>query len=234
MGRAPFGGTAVPEHPAKSKGESPLPTPWHRIVAFLDDIISYAKFILAVLMVTAGLSLFLIGVHLGLLPIGELVGSALPKTGKAWIVVFCGFLLGYVATVAEPDVRVLATQIDLVSDGGISKGILIYAVALGVAIFVALAMLRIILNIPLTYLLIAGYGLVFFMAAFTPAHFMPISFDAGGVTTGPVTVPFILALGIGVTSVLRGKSASTDGFGLVALASIGPILAVMVLGVIFG
>ncbi|WP_096198906.1 DUF1538 domain-containing protein [Bacillus sp. FJAT-45350] len=194
----------------------------------------FMQFIVGVVMVSIGLILFLLGVHIGLLPIGEMIGSALPKMGKAWLVIFFGFLLGFVATVAEPDVRVLAMQVDLVSDGVVSRNLLIYTVALGVAIFVGLAMLRILLNIPITYMLVVGYGLVFLLAAFTPAHFIPISFDAGGVTTGPMTVPFILALGVGVASVLRGKSASSDGFGLVALASIGPILAVLVLGVIYG
>lgn len=112
--------------------------------------------------------------------------------------------------------------------------VLIYAVAIGVAIFVALAMLRIIFGIELKWLLLGGYAAVFILAAFTADDFVPISFDAGGVTTGPMTVPFILALGVGVTSVLRGKSSSSDSFGLVALASIGPILAVLVLGVIYG
>jgi len=163
-----------------------------------------------------------------------MIGSALPKMGKAWIVVLFGFILGFVATVAEPDVRVLATQVDSVSNGAVSSNILIYTVALGVAIFVGLAMLRIILNIPINYLLIGGYAVVFLLAAFTPANFVPISFDSGGVTTGPMTVPFILALGVGVASVLKGKSASTDGFGLVALASIGPILSVLILGVMYG
>lgn len=195
---------------------------------------TFLQFIIGVILVSIGLILFLLGVHIGLLPVGEMIGSALPRMGKAWLVVFFGFLLGFVATVAEPDVRVLAIQVDLVSDGIVSSNILIYTVALGVAIFVGLAMLRILLNIPITYLLVGGYGLVFLLAAFTPSHFIPISFDAGGVTTGPMTVPFILALGVGVASVLRGKSASTDGFGLVALASIGPILAVLVLGVIYG
>ncbi|MGO4889218.1 DUF1538 domain-containing protein [Anaerobacillus sp. MEB173] len=195
---------------------------------------TFLQFIVGIIMVSVGLILFLLGVHIGLLPIGEMIGAALPKMGKAWLVVFFGFLLGFVATIAEPDVRVLAMQVDFVSDGIISSSILIYTVALGVAIFVGLAMLRIILNVPITYLLVGGYGLVFLLAAFTPAHFVPISFDAGGVTTGPMTVPFILALGVGVASVLKGKSASTDGFGLVALASIGPILAVLVLGVIYG
>lgn len=195
---------------------------------------TFIQFLIGVVMVSIGLILFLLGVHIGLLPVGEMIGSALPKMGKAWLVVFFGFLLGLAATIAEPDVRVLALQVDLVSGGVVSSTVLIYTVALGVAIFVGLAMLRILLNIPITYLLIGGYGLVFLLAAFTPSHFVPISFDAGGVTTGPMTVPFILALGVGVASVLRGKSASTDGFGLIALASIGPILAVLVLGVMYG
>lgn len=192
------------------------------------------QFLVGVGLVTAGLILFLLGVHFGLLPIGELVGSALPKRGKVWMVIFFGFLFGFVVTVAEPDVRVLAIQVDLVSGGDISSNILIYFVALGVAIFVGLSMARIIYSIPLTYLLVAGYGLVFLVAALSPAHFVPISFDAGGVTTGPLTVPFIIALGVGVASVMGGKSTSSEGFGLIALASIGPIIAVLILGVLFG
>ena len=194
----------------------------------------FFQFLIGVVMVSVGLMLFMIGVHLGFFPLGELIGSVLPKTGKIWMVVFFGLLLGFVVTVAEPDVRVLATQVELVSQGAIPKNLLVSTVALGVGIFVALAMLRIVLSIPINYLLIGGYGLVFLIAAFTPAHFVPISFDAGGVTTGPMTVPFILALGVGVASVLGGKSTSADGFGLVALASLGPILAVLLLGVFFG
>ena len=194
----------------------------------------FVRFLLGTVMVTLGLIFFLMGVHIGLLPVGELIGASLPKSGKVSLVVFFGFLLGFVVTVAEPDVRVLAIQVDLVSGGEISSNLLIYTVALGVAIFVALAMVRIIYNISITYLLMAGYGLIFLLAAFTPSRYVPISFDAGGVTTGPMAVPFILALGVGVASVLRGKTASSDGFGLVALASIGPVLAVLMLGVIFG
>lgn len=194
----------------------------------------FFQFLAGVVMVSLGLMLFLLGVHIGLLPVGEMVGSALPKTKKIGLILFFGFLLGFVVTVAEPDVRVLALQIDQVSNGEISRNILVYSVALGVGIFVALAMLRIVFNISIKWLLLGGYGLVFLLAAFTPAHFIPISFDAGGVTTGPMTVPFILALGVGVASVLRGKTSSSDSFGLVALASIGPILAVLLLGVIYG
>lgn len=194
----------------------------------------FLQFLVGVVFVTVGLILFLLGVHIGLLPVGEMIGSALPKTKKLWMILFFGFFLGFVVTVAEPDVRVLANQIDLVSNGEISSNILIYSVALGVGIFVALALLRIIFNIKITHILIGGYGLAFTIAAFTPANFIPISFDAGGVTTGPMTVPFILALGVGVASVLKGKATSSDSFGLVALASIGPILAVLILGVIYG
>lgn len=195
---------------------------------------TFLQFLIGVLFVGVGLILFLLGVNVGLLPVGEMIGSALTKTKKVWMIVFFGFLLGAVVTIAEPDVQVLASQVDQVSNGAIPKSILILAVALGVGIFVGLAMLRVIFNISITYLLVSGYGLIFAIAAFTPAHYVPISFDSGGVTTGPLTVPFILALGVGVASVIRGKSASSDGFGLVALASIGPILSVLILGVIYG
>lgn len=185
-------------------------------------------------MVGIGLILFLLGVNVGLLPVGEMIGSALSKTRKLWIIVFFGFLLGIVVTVAEPDVRVLSHQVDQVSSGEIPRSILILAVSLGVGIFVALAMIRIVFSINIVYILACGYGIIFLLAAFSPPQFVPISFDSGGVTTGPLTVPFILALGVGVASVMRGKSSSSDSFGLVALASIGPILSVLLLGVIYG
>ncbi len=194
----------------------------------------FLQFLAGVVMVGVGLTLFLLGVQLGLLPMGEYIGAALPKTGKAWVVVFFGFLLGFIVTLAEPNVRILADQVDIVSAGAISKNLLIYTIAFGVAIFVALAMLRIILGIPIIYILILSYGAIFLLSALAPPHFLPVSFDAGGVTTGPLLIPFVLALGVGVASVLGGKSASTDGFGLVALAFAGPILAVLLLGVIYG
>lgn len=150
------------------------------------------------------------------------------------MIVIFGFLLGLVVTIAEPDVRVLATQVEQVSNEGISKGILIFAVAVGVGLFVALAMFRIVFNVSIVLLFTVGYAIVFAVAAFAPPIFVPVGFDSGGVTTGPLTVPFILSLGVGVATVIRGKSASSDGFGLVGLASLGPILSVLVLGVIYG
>jgi hypothetical protein len=206
----------------------------YTVIGMPTDI--FIRFIFGVVMVGLGLFIFLLGVHIGLLPVGELIGSTLPKSGKVWLIIGVGFILGVSVTIAEPDVRVLALQVDQVSGGEISNTTLIYTVALGVGIFVALAMARTIFEIPLKYLLLGGYSVVFILALFTPENFIPISFDAGGVTTGPMTVPFILALGVGVASVLRGskESNASEGFGLVALASIGPVIAVMILGVIYG
>lgn len=186
-------------------------------------------------MVTGGLILFLIGVHMGLLPVGEMIGAALPKTGKVWIVLLFSFILGFAITVAEPDVWVLAGYVDQASGGIIPRFSLILVVALGLAIFVTLSMVRIITGWSINYFLIAGYTVIFaiiFLPVSEP-YFVPISFDAGGVTTGPMAVPFIIAFGVGIASVLKSKTSSQDGFGLVALASIGPVIAVLILGIIY-
>lgn len=191
------------------------------------------QFIIGAAMVTGGFFLFLLGVRIGLLPIGEMIGAELPKRGSVILLIVFAFILGFAVTVAEPDVRVLAHQVDFASDGQIGSNILIMTTALGVGIFVTLAMLRIVLGVPIAYLFGAGYILILAVSFFVPPQFVPIAFDAGGVTTGPLTVPFILSLGIGLTSVLGGKSSINDGFGIVGLASIGPVLAVMLLGVIY-
>ena len=192
------------------------------------------QFLTGALLVTAGLLLFLIGVRISLLPIGEMIGSELVTRGSLFFLLVAAFIFGFVITVAEPDVRVLAHQVDFASSGAIGTNLLVIAVALGVGFFVSLAILRILLGIPIKYLLAAGYLLVLLLSFKTPPAFMAISFDAGGVTTGPMAVPFILALGVGATSVLGGKSEVSETFGLIGLASIGPVLGVMLLGVIYG
>ncbi|WP_045222235.1 DUF1538 domain-containing protein [Desulfonatronum thioautotrophicum] len=194
----------------------------------------FARFLIGVTMVLLGLLLFLQGVKIGLLPMGEAVGAELPKHGSMVFLLFFAFLLGFVVTVAEPDVRVLAHQVDFVSDGLVGSNVLILTVALGVAVFVALAMLRIVLKTPITWLLIGGYLVILILSFITPPAFVPIAFDAGGVTTGPVTVPFILALGLGTAAVMGGRSSFADGFGLIGLASIGPVIGVMILGMLYG
>jgi len=196
---------------------------------------SVLQFLVGVVFVSAGLALFLIGVHIGLLPIGEMIGSALPKTGKVWLILLTSFILGFAVTVAEPDVHVLSGYVDHVSEGAIGKWSLILPVALGLGIFVALSMARIVYKISIKWLLLFGYSVAFTLALLPgiSEEFIPISFDAGGVTTGPMAVPFILAFGVGIASVLRSDDKSADGFGLVALASIGPIIAVLILGFIY-
>ena len=189
--------------------------------------------IIGSIMVILGMTLFLMGVKIGLLPMGEAIGSEIPKSGSIILIVITGFLFGFLATIAEPDVRVLADMIQTVSDNGILKLQLIVVIAVGVGFFVSTAVLRIIYNIPIAYLFTAGYLAIICLSLISPPDYAPIAFDAGGVTTGPITVPFILALGIGVTSVLGGKSALSDGFGLIGLASIGPIIGVLLMGVIF-
>lgn len=192
------------------------------------------QFIAGSVLVTTGLFLFLVGVRISLLPIGERIGSELVSRGSLLFLLVAAFIFGFVITVAEPDVRVLAHQVDIASRGAIDSGLLITAVALGVGFFVSLAILRILLGIPIAYLLAAGYILVVIISFWTPPDFVAISFDAGGVTTGPMAVPFILALGVGATSVMGGKSGLADVFGLIGLASIGPVIGVMILGVLFG
>jgi len=191
-----------------------------------------AEFVIGTLMVVLGFAFFLSGVKIGLLPMGEAIGSELPRSGSVILIVGIAFIFGFFATVAEPDVQVLSGMIDIASNGEIGRGLLLGVIGIGVGFFVATAMLRIILGVPIAYLIAAGYLAVLVLALRTPPDFLAISFDAGGVTTGPLTVPFILALGIGVSSVLGGRSQLSDGFGLIGLASIGPILGVMAMGAI--
>lgn len=193
-----------------------------------------ARFLIGAFLVIIGLNLFLKGIKIGLLPLGEMIGSEIPKKGSVSIILIMGFVLGLSVTVAEPDVRVLATQVDFVSNGQINKNTLIIVIGLGIGIFLLVSLWRILKNIPIIYFLFAGYLIILVLSFFTPKQFIPVSFDAGGVTTGPVTVPFIMALGIGITSVLGGKSRLSDGFGLIGIASIGPVITVMILGVIYG
>jgi hypothetical protein len=189
-------------------------------------------FLIGSLMVILGIALFLVGVNIGLIPIGNAIGSDIPRSGSMPLILITAFLFGFLATVAEPDVRVLSDMIQTISENSIERLHLILVIAIGVGFFVAVAILRIIYRVPLAYLFTGGYLLVMALVLLSPGSYIPIAFDAGGVTTGPITVPFILSLGIGVTSVLGGRSAISDGFGLIGLASIGPIIGVLVMGIV--
>lgn len=190
------------------------------------------SFIMGAVLVILGMVFFLMGVKLGMLPIGEAIGSELPKHNSIIFIVVVAFILSFMATVAEPDVRVLSAMIDSVSDDSITRNALIISIAFGVGFFVSVSMLRIVYGVPIKYLLTAGYLVVIVLSFFTNPEYLAIAYDAGGVTTGPMTVPVILALGIGIVSVLSEKSELSEGFGLIGLASIGPILSVMLMGVL--
>ncbi len=190
-----------------------------------------AKFLAGGLLIILGLGVFLLGTDIGILPVGQDVGSALVHRRSLPLMLAVGFLVGFIITVAEPDVQVLANQVAKV-DASIPKNLLIVMIGLGVGFFVSVSFGRIILGFSYRWLLLGFYAVVFILAALTDPAYVAVAFDAGGATTGPMTVPFIMALGVGVAAVRRGKDAEGDSFGLVGLASIGPILAVLAMGII--
>ena len=185
-------------------------------------------FLSGAVMLIVGMGLFQLGAEMSMTPIGEGVGVQLSKSNKVWLLSFVGFLMGVIITVSEPDLQVLAEQVP-----SVPNLVLILTVAVGVGIFLALAVLRIRFHIPLSRLLIVLYVLLIGVSFFVPREFLAVAFDSGGVTTGPMTVPFIMAMGVGLASLRSDKHAASDSFGLVALSSIGPILAVLILGCFF-
>lgn len=184
-------------------------------------------FLLGAVLLIVGMGLFTLGAETAMQPMGQYVGSKITKTKNLPIIIFVALFVGTMITVSEPDLQVLANQIS-----SIPSAVLIWSVALGVGIMLVVAMLRIIFKIKLKYLLLGLYAAVFILVAFVPENFIAVAFDSGGVTTGPMTVPFIMALGVGVASI-RSNDEGSDSFGLVALCSIGPILAVMLLGIFY-
>lgn len=183
-------------------------------------------FIIGAFMLVLGMGLFTLGADLAMMPMGEQIGGELMKSRKLFLLIGATLLMGIMITIAEPDLQVLAEQVP-----SVPNRIIILWVAVGVGIFIVFALLRILFQWKLSYLLIAMYLAVFILGAFIPEDFLAVAFDSGGVTTGPITVPFILALGVGVSSVRGGKSSHDDSFGLVAFGSVGPILAIMILGI---
>ena len=185
-------------------------------------------FLVGAVFLIVGMGFFTLGADMAMMSIGEQVGTQLTRSKKLWLIVIACFAIGVVITIAEPDLQVLARQTPAVPDL-----VLILTVAVGVGFFLVLSFLRILFAWNLSWLLIGFYAMVFVLAAFVPDAFLAVAFDSGGVTTGPITVPFILALGLGLTAVRADKNADNDSFGLVALCSIGPILSVLILGLIY-
>ena len=185
-------------------------------------------FLVGAVLLIVGMGLFTLGADTAMTPIGERVGAHLTKSRKLALIVSVSFLLGVIITVSEPDLQVLANQVP-----SIPNSVLVGAVAVGVGVFLVIALLRILFRVPLNKLLIVSYAVVFTLAFFVPDDFLAIAFDSGGVTTGPMTVPFIMALGVGVASIRSDEDAAQDSFGLVALCSVGPIMAVLILALVY-
>lgn len=186
------------------------------------------SFLIGAGMLIVGMMLFTLGAEMSMTKIGESVGSAVTKSKKLFFIIIIAFITGIIVTVAEPDLQVLARQIP-----GMSPTVITITVSVGVGIFLVLAVLRIFFAFSLSTVLIIAYAVTFGLAFFVPPDFLAVAFDSGGVTTGPMTVPFIMAFGIGIAGIRADKRAADDSFGLVSLCSVGPIIAVMVLGIIY-
>ncbi len=185
-------------------------------------------FLLGVVCLVFGMSLFTAGSEMSMQPLGSKIGSSIAASGKIWLIAFISFLIGILVTISEPDLIILAEQVD-----GLKNEILIYTVSLGVGIFLLIAVLRIVFNFSLTALMIGFYTLAFVLAFFVDETFLCLSFDSGGVTTGPMTVPFIMSIGAGVSAAKSSsKDNRNDSFGITGLCSIGPIISVLVLGIV--
>jgi len=186
-------------------------------------------FLFGALLLIVGIGVFTLGADMAMTPLGSGIGVYLSKFKRPAAPLVMAFVLGVIITLAEPDLQVLAQQVP-----AIPNQMLIWSVALGVGIFLLLAVVRTLHAIPLSRILVVMYGAVFVLAlTLVPRDFIPVSFDSGGVTTGPITVPFIMALGVGLATLRRDKNSTSDSFGLVALCSVGPILTVLVLGAFF-
>ena len=196
-------------------------------------------FISGAALLIIGMGFFTLGADMAMMPMGEGIGIQLTKSSNLFIALFVSFIMGVVITIAEPDLQVLAQQVPAIPNMA-----LVLTVAVGVGLFLVLAVLRILLRIKLSMLLFIFYGLLFATVCVLPElapeeiatnfrNFIPVAFDSGGVTTGPMTVPFILAMGVGVASIRSDKNSQDDSFGLVSLCSVGPIMAVLLLGLFY-
>ncbi len=190
-------------------------------------------FIIGAIFIIIGLTFFLIGVDIGIIPLGRIIGVLITKRNKLWIVIISSFILGFIISFAEPDLLIFSKQIDNITNGNISYFTILSIVSLGIAVLMILGFLRLVFNIPLIIILSILYGIIGILSIFISQEFLAISFDASGVTTGALAVPFILSLSLGITSMKKdSKAAQKDSFGLVAIVSAGAIISVMLLNIL--
>lgn len=222
-------------HKLKESAMSVLPVVCIVLILNLTPLVSFSAtetgvFIGCALILIIGMAFFNLGADIAMTPMGEQVGSGLPKSGKFKVLLLVAFLMGMFVTVAEPDLSVLAEQVA----GIINNTTLIITIGVGVGAFLVLGVLRVVFRLNLAHLMTFFYMLLFAFTAIIiengGTNFLPLAFDSGGVTTGPITVPFIISLGVGVSAALGDKRDKENSFGFIALCSIGPILAVLILG----
>lgn len=189
------------------------------------------KLTLGISMTALGMILFLYGVYNGFFPVGMEIGSFFGKMEHKWIMMPVGFFLGFLATFAEPAVRVLCYQIEKSSSGYIQSKLMLYTLSISVAVFVSIGMAKLVYGIPFLYIIVPGYLLAIALTWLSDKDFIAIAFDAGGVATGPMAVTFLMSMAVGVASAQDGRNAVIDGFGMIALIALAPIIFVMILGV---
>lgn len=192
----------------------------------------FLQFLFGSALAVAGMMLLFVGIDLGIVPMGRFIGAELPGRRSILLILGVAFAIGFATTIPEPDVLVLSGQVEEVSGGAIAAPTMLYAIALGVAVLTAIAATRIVFGWSLRVQLAAGYALALLLAWLAPPDFIALAFDGGSVTTGVLSAPVIIALAIGLSSVLAGRSALSDGFGVVGFASIGPILTILLLGLL--
>ena len=201
-------------------------------IAPMDRMFDYVKLIIGYAGVVVGQSIFLVGLDISILPIGKAVGESLVKLKKVFFIVFFGFLFGFLVDIAEPDLTVFSRQVHLVTDQ-LNERVLIVIMAAGIGAFVGLGLYRILKDISIKFVFGLLYVAIFLVAIFTPPEFIGIAFDGSGATTGDISIPFMLALGIGVAATMSKRKTDDDTFGLIGIASLGPILAVFLYGILF-
>ncbi len=186
------------------------------------------SFILGAFLLVIGMTFFDIGADISMIEIGSRMGNHLTRKRNIGLILFLSFIIGYIITVAEPDLNVLATQIP-----SVDSDLFINVVGIGVGLFLLFATLRMLLKLSFPVILTIFCGIAFILAIFAPSEFMPLAFDAGGVTTGPLSVPFIVALGAGLSYSRHDKNKKDDSFGIISFCSIGPVIIVLILGIIY-
>lgn len=191
---------------------------------------TFVQFLLGALLAAIGMMLLLVGIDLGILPMGRFIGAELPVRGSIMLIIVVSFVVGFATTIAEPDVLVFASQLDTAAPNRLSQPTVIGVIGIGVGLFASVAMLRILTGWQMKHMLAAAYLMAIGLSLFAPPDLVPVAFDAGSVTTGVLSTPAIIALAVGLSSVLAGRTALSDGFGLLGFASVGPIIAILILG----